>query len=243
MKVSKTAPYAIGIICLVMSFVITVQIKSVRRNTAMSSADTVRITALQTRLQNETERYIAQVEETNRYKEEVQEWRKKAMDSSETSAVHLKQLNHAENLAGLTDVTGPGVIVVMRDNPEKREYFLVSEDDIVHYSDLLFVANELWAAGAEAVSINGERIIARSEIRCVGNSIMINARRQTPPFEIKAIGNSKTLEDGLLFPGGVVDQILQFYPIDVTIEKVASLEIPAYKGIPNFEYAVPITKK
>ena len=65
---------------------------------------------------------------------------------------------------------------------------------IIHDDDLLRVINELRAAGAEAIAINGERIVAMSEIRCAGPTLSVNNNRSAPPYEIKAIGNPNNLE-------------------------------------------------
>jgi len=77
----------------------------------------------------------------------------------------------------------------------------------VRYDDLLKLVNELNAAGAEAIAINDERIIATTEIRNAGNYIVINTNRYSAPFEIKAIGNPDTLEAALKLLGGVADDL------------------------------------
>ena len=96
--------------------------------------------------------------------------------------------------------------------------------------------NELRAAGAEALSINGERILATSEIRCAGPTISINNTKKAAPFEIKVIGDPDTLENALKMPGGAVDQSA-FYGIDVSIKKSNKLMIEKYKGANTYKYA------
>ena len=112
---------------------------------------------------------------------------------------------------------------------------LLSYDD-----DLLKVINELKAAGAEALSVNEQRLIATSEIRCAGPTVSVNNHRSSPPYVIKAIGDPKTLDAALKMRGGVVET-LKFWGIQVAINVVEDkLEIPAYSGTFRYEYAKPI---
>ena len=91
-------------------------------------------------------------------------------------------------VAGLTDVEGPGVSVILNDS--KAENTTGDEADyLIHDSDLLSVINELRDAGAQAISFNGERILATSEVRCAGSVVMVNGKRFAAPFIIYAIGD------------------------------------------------------
>lgn len=112
--------------------------------------------------------------------------------SSETQlATQQHQLTQLQIRAGLTALEGPGVTVTLDDNKN----ILIGDDPnryVIHYENLLFIINDLRNAGAEAISINGQRIVVSSEIRCVGNVILINTTRLAPPFEISAIGNPTT---------------------------------------------------
>ena len=98
---------------------------------------------------------------------------------------------------------------------------------LVHAEDLLAVVNELHAAGAEAVSINGQRMVGRSAISCAGSIVMVNGVRVAAPFEIKAVGEADVLDSALRFPGGVVDN-LSPWGIEISIRKETMVEVPAY---------------
>ncbi len=98
--------------------------------------------------------------------------------------------NYKKNI-GLTKRTGQGIIIKI-DDSKKAE---VSIDSITHAADLRDIVNFLWGVGAEAISINDERIVFVSSIDCIVNTILINSTKTAPPFEIKVIGKPKDLED------------------------------------------------
>jgi uncharacterized protein YlxW (UPF0749 family) len=103
--------------------------------------------------------------------------------------------------------------------------------NIIHDTDIAAVVNELKASGAEAISVNGQRIVAVSPIRCVGPTIMVNFTPQSPPFIIKAIGNPKTLKTGVELPGGVTKDIVSYDPAMFTTQIAKQpLVVPAYAG-------------
>ncbi len=240
-KKKNVAPYAIGIVCLIMAFAITMQIRSVKYNSAINIGNDIRVSSLQTQLQKEKEKNEELYKQLLLYKEEQQSYRQIAAESSEASAVLVKQLVNSENLAGLTDVTGPGVIIVVRDNPKTKSSFLeYGEEDLVHEVDLIWLINEIKSCGAEAISINGERIVAMSEVRCVGPTVIVNGNRCAAPFEIKAIGDAETLDNGLNMKGGILMTMRDLYPIDITLKRVSSMKIDAYSGSIKFKHAVPL---
>ena len=152
------------------------------------------------------------------------------------------QLNATRLAAGLVDVKGPGVIVTLDDSKRPRQ---PNEDPnvfLLHDDDLLKVVNELRAAGAEAISVNGQRLIGTSEIRCAGPTVSINNTQTAPPVEIRAIGDPQTLESALKLRGGVIES-LSFWGIQVQIKKQEGVLIPAYKGSLKFTFAQPAGKE
>ena len=107
---------------------------------------------------------------------------------------------------------------------------------LIHDDDLLKVINELRAAGAEAISINGQRLIGTSEIRCAGPTLSVNNVRSAPPFEIRAIGDSKSLESAIRMRGGVAET-LKVWGIQLEVSTSSSVYVPAYKGSASHTYA------
>ncbi|MGN1087595.1 MAG: DUF881 domain-containing protein, partial [Phascolarctobacterium sp.] len=88
----------------------------------------------------------------------------------------------------------------------------------------------------EAISLNDQRIVAMSEVRCAGPTVSVNNVRSAPPYVIKAIGAPKTLISALRLRGGVVETF-EFWGIQVKIKAAEKVRIPALKAPRNFEYA------
>lgn len=137
--------------------------------------------------------------------------------------------------AGFTNVTGPGVRITLSDISAQTANG--TSIYIIRDTDLLTLINELNAAGAEAISINGERIISTSEVRLAGSNIDVNLTPITGPYVVTAIGDPNQLITGLQLPGGIL-AFLQDLGISVSLEKEASVILPGYKGQPDVSYAL-----
>jgi uncharacterized protein YlxW (UPF0749 family) len=151
------------------------------------------------------------------------------------AAALAQELRQVQLAGGLLPGHGPGVRVTMDDS---RRAGQVGQDPnlfLLHDDDVLRVVNELAAAGAEAVSINGQRHIATTEIRCAGPVISINNTRVAPPIQVVAIGEPATLEAALRMRGGVLE-ILEALGIEARIEASSALEVPAYTGTLKLQY-------
>lgn len=149
-----------------------------------------------------------------------------------------RQLEEFRAQAGHIPLAGPGVLVDLDDSP----FPLRPGDDpntvILHYTDLQGVLNELWASGAEAVAVNGERIVATTGLNCVGTTIICNVKRIAPPYRIAAIGDVEQMARHLGRPDGVLAGLRLFgFPVKVT--PATGLTVPAYRGSYRFTHATP----
>lgn len=159
-----------------------------------------------------------------------------------TSTKSLEQtLNESKMLAGTVAVRGSGIVVTLHDSPkldptETRSD--VIENYVVHDTDLRAIVDELFASGAEAISINEQRLIANSSVRCVGPVVLVNSVQVAPPYVIKAIGKQDVLDKALTLPGGVADALFLLDMIEVT--KQRDLLVPAYAGSTRFSIAQPV---
>ncbi len=236
----SSATFSIGIVCLVMAFVVTLQIKSVIYNHAVNTQESLRVEDLLMQLNDERKKNNNLNELVSSLKSDIQSFKDEAAENSNYSKTLLSQIEKAELLAGLVEVEGSGVIVTVKDSTQKN---VIGDANayIIHDTDLLTIINELCDAGAEAISINGERMISTTEIRCAGATVSVNNSRYAQPFVIKAIGDPVNLENALLMRDGVYDT-LTTWGLGIDIKKVSSITVPAYTGTLNYKYAKPVMK-
>ncbi len=141
---------------------------------------------------------------------------------------------------GLTAVHGPGLLVVLDDaHTVPTDAGVDLNQLVVHQSDLQSVVNALWAGGAEAMTVAGQRIIATSAVRCVGNTLLLNGRVFSPPFPVLAIGPARQMQDSLDHAPGVTlfKQAASYYGLGYTVEAQDSVLLPAYDVPINQTYA------
>lgn len=151
-----------------------------------------------------------------------------------------EDINKNKINSGKSKVKGQGIIITMYDNPEERMPGFDINDDVIHDLDILTIVNDLKIAGAEAISINGERVISTSEIKCGGPTIRVNGRSSAVPFVIKAIGDSKLLNASVTAPGTYGDILKSVYQVGFDTSVEDSITIPAYSGRFDFKYAKPL---
>ncbi|WHH58895.1 DUF881 domain-containing protein [Petroclostridium sp. X23] len=244
MKKNLGAQLSIAFICIILGFMISIQFKSVKRNDSLVSKQALRADELQLELKNAQENNEKLYNEILRYEKDLNALRQAATKDSGYAKELLEQLKRAEILAGLTDVEGSGVIVTLNDSKLKSDDLNEVDPNyfIIHDEDLLMVINELSDAGAEAISLNDERLIATSEVRCAGATVSVNNNRHSTPFVIKAIGDPDTLEAALNLRNGVRD-ILGQWGIEFTVKKSNKILVPRYNGVVHFRYAQPVKKE
>ena len=215
---------AIALVCVVLGIMLAVQFRTTRDIKA--SVPYQRVEDLSQQL-SKTEK------ERDALLSEVYALRKASGAEAAT-----RELQNVKMGAGLVPLAGPGVEVIIDDSKRPTKPGENPNLYLIHDDDILKVINELRAAGAEAISINGQRLIASSEIRCAGPTLSVNNTRYSPPYEIRAIGDPATLESSLKLRGGVIET-LQFWGIQVAVKKQDIVKIPAYKGSFHFQYAKP----
>ena len=242
MKESKhIGKVSISVVCVILGILLALQFKSVRENNQIDALNTTRVQTLQNLLDETREQNDRLSEQVKEMRKEVQSYREAAAGISEQSdQALLDEIAHLQLAAGMTDVVGPGIEVVLEDSTAAN----ISGDEadyLIHDSDILSVVNELRDAGAEALSLNGNRILATSEIRCSGSVVTINGRRTSAPFVIDAIGDTDTMFNALMMRNGVVD-VLKQWSIQVSVTEVDELLVPAYDGTIEYRYAQTATE-
>ncbi|NLL98636.1 MAG: DUF881 domain-containing protein [Tepidanaerobacter sp.] len=237
MKNNTKAHFMIAAICFLLGMLLVAQFRSVQ--TAGNATSIQRAQELSTQLKAVTEERDMYKRELLELRNRIAEYESSASEISSLTEAMKKELEKVRMHAGLIAGTGQGVVITMDDSNLPRQ---PGEDPnlfLIHDEDLLKVINELFAAGAEAVSVNGQRIITTSEIRCVGPTIIINSVKLAPPFIIHAVGDPEILEAALKMRGGVIES-LQVFGIQVSIKKQDKIEIPAYTGPIQFKYLKPV---
>lgn len=235
------AVISIGIVCLLMAFLVTMQIKSVIYNSAVNSEESLRVEDLLKQLNDERAKNDSMSDLISSLKSDLQSFKDEAAENSEYSQTMYNQLEKAEILAGLVEVQGSGVTITVKDSTQ-RNTIGDANAYVIHDSDLLMIINELCDAGAEAISLNGERIVSTTEIRCAGSTVSVNNSRYAQPFTISAIGDPVNLENALLMRDGVYDT-LTTWGLEISIKKVSNVVVPAYIGSLNYKYAKPVIKE
>lgn len=211
-KIFNSGSIAISIVCCVLGVIIAWQYLSVNKNEEMMRVGDLKLTEVQDEL-------IAQKNNNDVLRQRLEEVQAEnnRIKNEEVVEKQLKaDLKRVSMLAGITDVSGSGLIITVAEK-------VMAPDDL----SLLEIVNDLRAAGAQAISINGERIVANSEITMAGNYIVINGQRTLPPFEIKAIGKPTEMERSITMLGGLKDTMDPL--LDFKIEKQEHIEITAVR--------------
>lgn len=194
-----------------------------------------RAEGLQLVLNEAQEKNLNLSEQIEIYRKELELYTQIASEAGGYSKILSEQLTQAQILAGLTKVEGQGIVVTMSDSVVVNSYGFDENNFLIHNEDILRVINELRDAGAEAISVNGERILSTSEIICSGSTVRINNNKYASPYVIKAIGNASQMEGALRMRGGVLD-ILSEWGIEITINQEKSIIISAYDGAVSQKY-------
>ncbi len=228
----KTLYFSIGLVSLVLGLMIALQFRTVGQVDSAVPSDRAQLLTNQLKeIEKET---VTLLIEANDLENKLTRAEK---GQNEASEAVLEELQKVRQIAGFTQLKGSGVEVYIAPvqragQHNENNWYVVSDEDL-----LLRVVNELRAAGAEALSINGQRIISTSEIRLAGSFIDVNLTRISPPYTIMAIGAPDQLESSLLIKGGLVDSIRDW---EVTVTKQEELLLPAYKHNVKLEYAKPL---
>jgi len=147
-----------------------------------------------------------------------------------------ERANALAPVAGLTELTGPGLTVTLADAPRGPDgrYPAGVEPDalVVHQQDMQSVLNALWAGGAEAIAVADQRLLTTSAVRCIGNTLLLHGRTYSPPYRISAIGDPDRLRAALDREPGVAvfRQYVRTYGLGYRVQRSAALRVPAYTG-------------
>lgn len=218
---SKRAVFTISTVCIIVGIMISIQFKSSINSPQYISPDkwselTVQIDYLRKQHDALTTEAIALNEKL---------WQANTDLRAQALQDELSKISVS---TGLTPVQGPGIIVFLDFGPEAIPGEDSSYDMLIDGMSLLFLVNELRAAGAEAISINNERIVAASWIEASGSRLNLNGKSISSPFEIRAIGDPETLSGSLKIRGGELEAF-EVCGVKNSIQTEQNVYIPAFK--------------
>jgi uncharacterized protein YlxW (UPF0749 family) len=146
--------------------------------------------------------------------------------------------------AGMRGLTGPGIVVTLNDAPRGEAVPDGTDPNllVVHQQDIQAVANALWAGGAEGISLQGNRIISTTGIKCVGNTVVLQGVPYAPPYRIVAVGDNAAMYQALVSSPEVQnyrDYVPPPYNLGWSVRLSHHLHIPGYTAPIALEYAQP----
>ena len=228
-----TVQVTLSLALVVLGFLIAAQVAGEKPRSQYSTQERAPLIQSALDLQTRQEALKAQIVDLRRRIGELE-----AQDPG--AAQSLRQLyadlEEARLAAGLIGITGPGLAFRLEDgNPG------AGVDAVVSARDVRVLVQELWLAGAEAISVNGERLSTTSAVIDVGGSILVNSAYLAPPYEIKAVGPAD-LYDRLRTSVAFVDFVqgrIDRAGISLTVAVLDAVDLPAFAGTVNLRYAAP----
>ena len=181
-------------------------------------------------------KYESLYKELEEREKTLEETRQAASNNNESDSQNEEEIKNNQKLLGLTDISGQGLIIRLDENREVNSNEVLNINGyLVHEEDLLYIVNELFNAGADAVSINDQRIVSTTSILCDGNIIRVNGEMIGVPITIKAIGYPERLDGALTRPGGYLE-VMANDGVIVTVERSENIIISKYNGVYAYEY-------
>ncbi len=210
------SPYKSVVICSVfLGVLISIQLKTINlENEGMTTSKKgeqllLELKSLKTEANSLKEQINTIKRDIDKYKE------------GEGDDILKSKIKYYEELAGYTNVKGPGIIIKLINNG--------SGDSIIYNYDLILsMINKLNSAQASAISINGERIVFDTYLNLKEDGLYINNTKIKEPITIKAIGNKETLESALIIKYGIVWEIEKYYNYKVDINSDDNISISSY---------------
>ena len=235
MKNKTQVAISIGLMCTLLTGAIVVQLNTINKGAQIVGSSYAEQNLKETVLKwkENYEDMYATLEKT---KSELERVRQETTKENDDSSKLETELATANSLLGLTELTGTGIIVTLADNDSIDVSIVGNVNDyVVHDGDLIEIVNELKNAGAEAISINGQRITSNTTISCQGTVIKVNGEKINSPFTIKAIGNSESLS-AISRPGGYMEWLQRKNYVITNIEKSNNVTVEKYSGVISSKY-------
>lgn len=230
----------LGIMCLALTVGICIQVRTVKQYSTKVGQNYDQ-NNLRAEVLKYKEKYENQIKEIEKLDNELEEKIEEASNKNANLEDAKNQIKTGNKIIGTSEVTGPGITITLTDSKLDASSVLDASSLIVHHLDIYYIINELKNAGAEAISVNDQRVVPTTSIECGGNIITINGQKIGSPFTIKAIGLPENLAN-LNRAGGYLSY-MKNASIGVDLKKSNNITIPKYTGIINYKYAKSVEEK
>lgn len=232
-----------AILTFLIGFIISVQISTTEGSDQGGLVPLAKIKGYEAQLKQATDEKDAALDRLKELEDRMAAIQKDKAGKNSSVKTMVEENEKNKMMAGLVDVYGPGLVLEVKDPPSGEEV----EDNAFsliayNYEYLLNVVNKLKEAGAEAISINGERLVQTTEISLAGDNININGKATAQPYTISAIGPADTMQSALTIRAGVVET-MKSQGLIVNIKSRNRIRIPRYTGVIDFKYANPDKKE
>ena len=229
---NKKIAVLLGLMCFLLTIGIFIQVKTVSQS-GTQAARTMGEKELRDNVLEIKEKYEKQYKILEGKEKELNALIDSVSVNDSTSSELSEKLDEINSQIGLTALQGEGIIIRLEDGDESTN--TTARDSVVHDSDLKAIVNDLCTAGAEAISINGQRIVSTTAITCIGNVIKINDEKVGNPFEIRAIGSKARLDGAVSMNGRTLSQMKKD-GIKVEVKRLDSVVVSRFDGIFTRDY-------
>lgn len=213
---NKQSSIVIGVMCFLLTMGIVIQVTSIKNESTVIAQENTE-NELRDEVLKLTDDYNKLYSKLEKNEDKLEKIRESVEKDNKLAGSWSEELEKIECCLGLSKLSGSGVTIEL---PE---------------GDLLLVINALNNAGAEAISINNNRIVFGTKIKIDGDIVLINDQELSAPYIINAIG-SDTVYGAITMPGSHID-LLKSKGINVEVKKSSNIEIPKYNGVYSFEFA------
>lgn len=225
------------IVFMLLGFSITLQFKNTGEDYNFVSVKT--LNDLQNSINKEKEELKNLQELIQQKKKNLREYETAIKQDGSIQEVVKNEITLTQTITGFYDVEGPGIIVKLNDSQRELYEWEDPNSLIIHDQDVLIVINDLKVAGAEALSINGQRIVSTTEIQCTGPTITVNGYTYGLPIIIKAIGDPATLDAAIKSPDSYGAMLRDVYGLVVESQVNPRVRISKFQGNINMKYMTP----
>lgn len=227
------------VVLLILGFVVSLQAKSIEENRRIVEARRADYDYYLNMLQAEKEYSDIISSEIERLQGRKSKLLERTLFDAGDHEI-LEKYNKVKNIAGFTEVTGSGIVVTL-DDMSVEDPLLPATTSIIHDSDIRQVVDLMRAAGAVAISINGERVVSTSELTCNGPTVQINGNKYPVPYEIKAIGDIVLMKRMIDEDNYIQNRIHSNISFDLRIED--EISIPGFSQYDRVEHFIDSLKE